>query len=1005
MDKKDFIKRADAFKPKVFSSNQNFDRRQAIEADLPKGYSLGAQLPPRLGTFSPSTIDSTGRGGGGGQTMNHMQRPYFPSIESPDRLQYPTNRLEANYYWRMFHKLDPMFGSAVDMYSEMLVSDFDIIVEENDDKEIKKTVEYMCEKVNFVERFKQMVREYLVIGEVFPHCIFSEELGIWDYIAIHNPDYINVVDSPIIATDPILSFVPDDNLVNLLSDRSPESIELRNSMPNEYVSRILAKQPIRLQSSNCSFIARKLSPYDIRGTSLASRLWRIWMVEDAVYASTIATYRRAAAPIKAIKLGDPQTGWIPDESKEQELLYMLNRCEIDSQCFVPETLITKADGTQVPIDELEVGDDLLDKNGDFCKVEVLQNEYTNELVELDIVGTPDTRCTTTHKWPIWGGPRTCSCGCGAPIRRGNFAVDHGCNPNGYKYKEKSVEEPRKYQGIKVRFLEGFDPYQKLTADQIRPGDYLMIPRKFKEQKPKDVTLDMARLLGYYVAEGNTIKIYEREDGSVRTGVEFSFSSDEGDDNPVKDVCNIIEDLIGHKPELSEGKHNNRQIKSRRNATTDLAVWLEKHGGKYARKKKLSAEVMNWPLELKYEFIKGYLAGDGCSILAKPKSNSKARYIEATSSSINLLNQVKLVFAQLGTYASFDDREQSEGAFSPGNDIYRLHVRGKWASKLSKDVWGFDAPDYDREKSLHWWIDDDYLYIKVRGVKISELDEPQRVVNMTVSGDHSYMTNCIGTYNSWLIYHYGIQFEQWGNTERAISIKGEHDVIEKVKLIALGLSKGFMSGEVSYASVKGGLQVFLRRLLSLRQFFEAIWTYPKFINPIAKANDWVKSSPKNVDHQYRVKKTSKQIDEENLLIKPKIRWKNKLDPAVDSDQLQALLQMEKFGFKVSKGTVSIVVGLDWKTETRKAAEEWKEEKEIVKGVLGDQAAAQYAAEQPKAKGGPPGSSPGAGGVPPGAKKPPGGEKKPAGATPPGGGEAGAPEEEIETPDAEMSTRIE
>ena len=69
----------------------------------------------------------------------------------------------------------------------------------------------------------------------------------------------------------------------------------------------------------------------------------------------------------------------------------------------------------------------------------------------------------------------------------------------------------------------------------------------------------------------------------------------------------------------------------------------------------------------------------------------------------------------------------------------------------------------------------------------------------------------------------------------------------------------MSGEVSYASVKGGLQVFLRRLLSLRQFYENTWINPRFFRPISIINEWEKPKPSEVAHKYRVKKTAQQME--------------------------------------------------------------------------------------------------------------------------------------------------
>jgi len=261
-------------------------------------------------------------------------RPYFPEVEDSARQQYPHDRRRANALWRMFYRYDPVFGNAVEMYADMLVSDFEIIVPKGAGAEIKETLEFMCDKVRIVEIMRQIVIEYLTIGETFPHLFFSDELGIWNYCGFHDPDYIDVKDAPLIRMDPIITYEPDESLRKLLADTSPEAQEIRKKFPTEFTQKVLARQPIRLAPTNVSHIARKLHPYDERGTSLASRLWRIWMVEDAVYQSTIQTFRRNAAPTKVVKLGDAASGWIPPPEKEAQFLQMMAQAENDPAAVI-----------------------------------------------------------------------------------------------------------------------------------------------------------------------------------------------------------------------------------------------------------------------------------------------------------------------------------------------------------------------------------------------------------------------------------------------------------------------------------------------------------------------------------------------------------------------------------------------------------------------------------------------------------------------------------------------
>jgi hypothetical protein len=105
-------------KPMLVSTNPHHMRRKAAEKILPKGASLTQYAS--LNTSSPF--------GNGGQHFFHSQIPYNPEVDSPDRLYFPQDRKDANKYWRLFYKMDPMFGTAIDMMAEMITGDFDIFI-------------------------------------------------------------------------------------------------------------------------------------------------------------------------------------------------------------------------------------------------------------------------------------------------------------------------------------------------------------------------------------------------------------------------------------------------------------------------------------------------------------------------------------------------------------------------------------------------------------------------------------------------------------------------------------------------------------------------------------------------------------------------------------------------------------------------------------------------------------------------------------------------------------
>jgi hypothetical protein len=523
------------FKPKVVNaSDPSSMRREAVESVLPDGANLSPKTALGSGFYGGFNGSSVG---GGGNALFHAQRPYLPEYETPDRYYFPKNRLEANRYWRMFFRDDPLFGTAVEMYSQMMFSDFDIVFENESDKGIRNLLEDMCTGVEILNGLQNMVKEFLVIGEAFPHLFFNKEKGVWSHLDFLNPDLIEVVDAPLIDMDPILHFVPSDEHVKLFSDTSKEAREIQKKFPPEFLSKIRSKQKLHLSNKNVSYISRKLHMYDNRGTSLATRLWRIWMIEDAVANSTIAMFRRASSPLKVAKLGDPSMNYIPQPEEMNRVAEMLAQCELDPQ-------------------------------------------------------------------------------------------------------------------------------------------------------------------------------------------------------------------------------------------------------------------------------------------------------------------------------------------------------------------------------------------------------------------------------SWFLYHYAINFETIGNQDRTVTYSREFDTIEKIKLIALGMSKSFVSGDASFANAKSGLQVFLRRLLSFRQFFENMWIYPKFLDPIIKVNDFHKPVPSEVRHRYRIR--GRQDQQENY-IRPKIIWRNNLDPKVDSDLLQAYGQLKNSGFVISDTTFGNAVGLDPIEEVKKKADEFLEKEKVLKDTLGDHYYHQFKQETSQTAQKPPGSA--------------------------------------------------
>lgn len=676
------------------------------------------------------------------------------TYNSPDRQMYPVHRILANRYWRLFYKLDPVIGNCLDMYKTMPWSDFQLSGE-GITGEIKETLETMCRETNVLSILEHMVGEFLAIGECVPHCFFDDAKGIWSYIALHNPDQLEVIDAPFIKMEPIVEFIPDDRLRAVLTSSNHLLRQIREQMPPELISRLIARQNIPLSPINMTFIPRRMHPYDTRGTSIISRMWRILMYED---------------------------------------------------CFVPGTEITRPDGSTTFIEDLLEGDIILDKNGNRQEILRHVEKESEYLIGIKTQGGWNVECTPSHNWPI--------------------------------VKKEDAPSPE-------TFNQHVDNINKIQASDLRVGDYLLIPRDFEKSIIDDISnASSARLLGYYTAEGSRATF--NKDGY---GVAWSYNINELD-TWAKDTVDLCKELNCDTKVYT--RKSGCQVRSHKKENVWLADWLFQNGGELSHAKRLSEMVMGWPIELKQEFIKGYFRGDGSySALHKKhqESNitlSNCRWVRASTTSKQLANQIQLILAQLGIFSKVRDYQHpcSDGKCRRRN--YFIEAGSHFGDQLAALVWGDSVvpkrkiKDYRSNSNVI--VAHDYLLVPI--IEISKKEYNDVVYGITVSGDHSYLVNNIGTYNSvynasiatarrhagpikvaklgnpqtgwipsqeherrllsllaqaeldvnaWLVYHYGINFEMVGTTDRIINISQHHEVIERIKLIAMGISKCFTYG--------------------------------------------------------------------------------------------------------------------------------------------------------------------------------------------------------------------
>jgi hypothetical protein len=819
---------------------------------------------------------------------NPSRRFYDPEITTT-AIYLPRTTKQKNRWCRWFYDHDELIGAVLDAHVELAHSKAEFFV---DDPYIRRQIHDCIDRTHLFTRLSQIDLEFLKIGEVIVNLNWDSNLGMWNHIVIHNPDFVEVRFTPFADQECSIELVPDDELKKLVHSTKPEDQQLKSRLPDHIFRRVLTGKNISLNPDEVVHIARRSNPTDVRGTSIIQRLFRTLMYEDKLRESQITIADNFVYPLRIFKLGDPQKGWIPNETHQRALAQMLQQATFDPNfsliyhyglnvetvtvadkvmkldkefsiiderkmvalgvgkgfltgeqgyaCFSKGTKVTTPVGYK-KIEDLEKNDIVIDKNGKSQKViDNWSSGKPHSLLKIKLWGGKEFICTPNHQWPVWTWPRECACGCGKPIESGRSFAHPTKHCKDIKLQKlecgRSTIRTKEPKGAPI----GYDPLLRLPADRIKPWDYLMIPRKFNEIKT-EVTKEQALLLGYFVAEGNFSKHHTTKE---ITGINLTFGIKERD-TLVKEAVYLC-DKIGLPIIQIEEKTNSLRLRSaNRNEFKDIVLWFKKNAGEYSNKKQLSEEVMSWPLDLKQELIKGMFRGDGCQRINNKNPHSQFAVHYTTTSEV-LAYQLELILAQLGFPVNWTIQDCSKRG---RKTLYRFNIHGKFAFDLAKIIWGKDSKlvfdDTKKFLGQKAWVDDNYVYIMVKS--ITKIENTEKVYNLTIEDTHSYLVNNIGTYNS--------------------------------------------------ANV--ALQMQLARYKFKRDLYESIFLRDKFFRVMAERNEWYKRDKRELVGQFRVKRTGKE--QEERLIMPKIVWHKKFMMRDD----QAFIAFMNNVYAQGKGPISAI----------------------------------------------------------------------------------------------------
>ena len=250
-------------------------------------------------TATVSTGSSLGTSwGGSGGTVRQGPEIYSP-LWLTSNTHLPRDRGTMNAWVRAYFALNPIVNNALSLHSTYPISKMNIVCQ---DKRIEDFFGNMAEEMDLLNTCVQMALEYFVIGEVFPMLDLDESTMKWKRCIIQNPDYIYVKRTAI-PTEPEISLKPDPELKKIINGLDVESRKARNSLPPEIVKYVKAGKNIPLDNFYISHLARKISPYETRGTSIIASCFKALMLWDKLRECKYAQADNLINPITLVKLG------------------------------------------------------------------------------------------------------------------------------------------------------------------------------------------------------------------------------------------------------------------------------------------------------------------------------------------------------------------------------------------------------------------------------------------------------------------------------------------------------------------------------------------------------------------------------------------------------------------------------------------------------------------------------------------------------------------------------
>ena len=376
--------------------------------------------------------------------------------------------------------------------------------------------------------------------------------------------------------------------------------------------------------------------------------------------------------------------------------------DVSMGCFSAGMLVSMADGTRKPIEDVTVGEKVITHKGRVRKVtEVHKRKYKGDLYSIKAEAHRVLRCT--HRHPL------------------------------LSVLEYDVKKKDSHSNLIWRTNPQLSPEWRHA--ECLDSEYLIEPvLNGNSDKSIDVarfpTLrSLARVTGYYLADGHVF----RNDTGKLAGVEFTVNKS---NQIVEEIDILCEELCTKNKPVIRPKANSEEALKVSIHDEFLAKRMFELAGSYSLDKRLSLEVMSWPPTLLLEVLGAYTNGDGCSYEGS---------IRLSTASIDLAHQFMVILPRLGVLASMSSVTHKAGSgFNRVDTLeHAIWIGKQWASILAPYSSKIKTAEVLKKKNSRM-IYGDNIVTPIRDIEAMYVETD--VYNLEVEEDESYLVEGLAVHN-------------------------------------------------------------------------------------------------------------------------------------------------------------------------------------------------------------------------------------------------------------------